>query len=119
MNSTRKVTKYGYTLIGEFRSADVRCSRITGLDSIECIISSSACTESVILTKPRLLAEFSVSLESLKERIEGRWNLVSVKRRNGDPSTYILEFHGEDDLLGFSLTCDTYRKLPTNAKDNE
>jgi hypothetical protein len=99
-------------VLGEFHSADVRCSRIAGSDSIECVISSSVRSATVILTKPRLLSRRSVSLDSIKNQLEGRWTLITVRRNeHGVEATYALDFYGEDDSLKLGLRCDTYREL--------
>lgn len=112
MNNAPKCQKYGYTPISDFYNADVACSESPRSDSLECAISSTRPNVTAILTKPRLLSTCSLDLESVRHRIEKHWNHISVKRReNSDPPTYTLDFHGEDDLLEFSLRCDSYCEL--------
>jgi hypothetical protein len=99
-------------ILGEFRSANVIAARITPSDSIECLISSPVRSATLILTKPRLLSRHSVSLDSTRSQIEGRWNLITIKEsRQRTEATYVLDFYGEDDSLEFALRCDDYREL--------
>jgi hypothetical protein len=111
MNRTRERKKFGYTPIVDFRNADVRCSKGTHSHSIKCAISSSARNTTVVLTRPRLL-NASVPPESIRERIEGRWNLVSIKKNeNTRTPAYTIDFSGEDNSLEVSLRCDDYQEL--------
>jgi hypothetical protein len=104
-------------IIDEFRSTDVACSRTTRSDSVECFISSPVRSAIAVVTKPRVLSRTSVSLESVKNRIEGYWSLITVRRTTrGDAVTYALDFCGEDGSLELSLWCDAYRELDEGRK---
>jgi hypothetical protein len=99
-------------IMGEFRSADVACSKTTRSDSVSCVISSPTRSAIAVVTKPRVLSRASVSLESAKNRIEGHWSLITVKKSTrGNAVTYTLDFCGEDGSLELSLWCDAYREL--------
>ena len=99
-------------IIGEFRSADIACSRTTQSDSLTCLISSPLRNVLTVLGKPRVLSRASVSLDSAENRVEGRWSLITVRKTTRDDAvTYTLDFCGEDGSLELSLWCNDYREL--------
>jgi len=76
-------------------------------NSMEWSVSSLGQSWTVILTRPRSVSDTLVSPELLKERVQGRWGLISVIRnKNGDVTTYVLDFHREDGPLELTVRCD-------------